>query len=142
MLLTAVRLVCEAFAIALRHVMQAIDNFMQTGAIHRTLRSDSERGSPSLLDRLLEHEWSGFDPMYRELRLWQAIKETTKHKHDVQVIKWWLRSYMPHQEAVSMYALYRLMLSTDSPFTIGTFGYWNGSIAYYLKNRHLFTAIA
>lgn len=97
--LTAGRLICAVHppAAALAHVAQKVDGFLlQTDTCQWTLKSASERGFVRFLDRLLKWEHPGLSSV-RDGRLKQGIRLAVINGHDVRVLEWWLRRYMPDQ---------------------------------------------
>lgn len=104
--LAAVRLVCggQSPLAALTHVLSKINAFVFEESDGRwTLESASKRGFLGLLDRLLKHEWLGFNQHCRELRLQFAIKHSIEAgTYDAHVLEWWLKTYMPEQTQYPM----------------------------------------
>lgn len=113
--MVAVSLVCDSHkpVTALPYVVYTIDAFLWPDTRLRTLEIASKHGFVCLLDRLLKNEWSGFSRKAREQRLRNAIMDAVCYRYDVQVVKWWIRRYMPDQDVFPMVKVYCLAINYD-----------------------------
>lgn len=77
-----------------------------------TLENASAQGQVRLLDYLLDQEWSGVPLSFRRARLNNAIKLAIHDGH-VQVLRWWLNTYLPEEDPSVFPTIFRLACQLD-----------------------------